>query len=774
MPHGEDTSPEPRDLNVPLLEVASETKVKQPSIDGKEWHYSFKPEELIGRTYMTEPNDDGEIFCATIVQHIKNHNVECSKENLKFLVKMGPDKAEEVIAYNELIDLVEHECSKDDPDKLWHFKWIAAHQGPLHDKDPCYNGSSFNVLVEWEDGSETYEPLDIVAKDDPAICAKYAKENKLLNIPGWKRFKRLAKREKTLQRMMNAAKRKSVRTGPIYKFGVQVPRNVKQAMQLDEQNGNTLWMDAMKLEISQLQNFQTFKSLGFGARTPAGFQKTILHWVFDVKSTLRRHARLVAGGHLTVAPLDVVYSGVVSMQSFRMVAFLAELNGLEFEAADISNAYLEALSKEKIVVTAGPEFGELAGHTLQIVKALYGCRGSGQSYHDHFADTMRDMGFAPSRSDPEVWMRDAGDSWEYVTVYTDDLAVALKDPKAFFKELEGPKYQYHLKGVGPVEHHLGADFSRDADGILCQGAKSYIQCMMDNYKVMFDGEDPHGKNTPLDPNDHPELDETGDLSPEDVSKYQSMVGCLLWCVTLGRVDIAQAVMTMARFRAAPKIGHLDCLKHMYGYLKKHDSYTIRYDTTEPDFSEHDAKWVDFDWMHAVYGGIKEEIPDDAPEPKGKRVMLSTFVDANLMHDLITGRAATGILHFANGTLIDQFSKRQATVETATYGSELVAARLGSEQVMDIRLSFMYLGVPVHGPTYMFGDNNSVIQSTTIPHSKLNKRHNILAFHRVRECISSGVLRFIFTRSENNLADCLTKNLVRAKLEALLKIIFRHK
>ena len=75
-----------------------------------------------------------------------------------------------------------------------------------------------------------------------------------------------------------------------------------------------------------------------------------------------------------------------------------------------------------------------------------------------------------------------------------------------------------------------------------------------------------------------------------------------------------------------------------------------------------------------------------------------------MHDMITGRAVTGFLHLLNKTPIDWFSKKQSTVETATYGSEFVAARTATEQIMDLRLTLRYLGCEVNAKSYMFGDN----------------------------------------------------------------------
>ena len=67
---------------------------------------------------------------------------------------------------------------------MWKFKSISAHQGPPSKADKDYKVSHFNVLVNWETGESTYEPLYLIAADDLVSCAIYAKENKLLEEPG--------------------------------------------------------------------------------------------------------------------------------------------------------------------------------------------------------------------------------------------------------------------------------------------------------------------------------------------------------------------------------------------------------------------------------------------------------------------------------------------------------------------------------------------------------------------------------------------------------------
>jgi hypothetical protein len=195
--------------------------------------------------------------------------------------------------------------------------------------------------------------------------------------------------------------------------------------------------------------------------------------------------------------------------------------------------------------------------------------------------------------------------------------------------------------------------------------------------------------------------------------------------------------------------------------------TIKFRTHMPDYSDIPSKY--YDWSH-IYGNVKEMIPSDAPKPFGQPVLLTQYVDANLYNDALTGRSVTGILHIMNATPIEWYSKKQATVETATYGSEFVAARTCIEQIIDLRNTLHYLGVPVAEKGYMFGDNESVVNSSSIPHAKLHKRHTALSFHRVREAIASGYVDFIYLPGTENPADILSKHWSYASVWKLLQCL----
>ena len=134
----------------------------------------------------------------------------------------------------------------------------------------------------------------MIAKDDPVSLANYAKQNGLLEAPGWKFLQRFACRAKKLQRMLNQSRHQSKHNAIRYKFGVQIPRDVKEAYELDHQNGNTFWADAIQSELNQLFKYDTFHGKGQLQKTPNGYQPIRCHFVFDVKQSGKHKARFVA------------------------------------------------------------------------------------------------------------------------------------------------------------------------------------------------------------------------------------------------------------------------------------------------------------------------------------------------------------------------------------------------------------------------------------------------------------------------------------------------
>ncbi len=141
-----------------------------------------------------------------------------------------------------------------------------------------------------------------------------------------------------------------------HKFGIEIPKTVKEALALDRKNGNTLWVEAIAKEMREVHI--AFNILPDGGSAPIGYQKIPCHMIFDVKmEDFRQKARLVAGGHLTKAPATITYASVVSRKTVRLALTFASLNDLEVKVGDVLNAYITAPVKEKLWTILGPEFG---------------------------------------------------------------------------------------------------------------------------------------------------------------------------------------------------------------------------------------------------------------------------------------------------------------------------------------------------------------------------------------------------------------------------------
>jgi hypothetical protein len=106
------------------------------------------------------------------------------------------------------------------------------------------------------------------------------------------------------------------------KFGIQVPKGIKNAINLDKKNVNNPWEQDIKTDLKQLTYYQTFIVLDSGESISNGYQTFLYHIVFDVKYDLRHKARLVAGGNRTVNEKEDFYSGVVQMDTVRFGVFL--------------------------------------------------------------------------------------------------------------------------------------------------------------------------------------------------------------------------------------------------------------------------------------------------------------------------------------------------------------------------------------------------------------------------------------------------------------------
>jgi hypothetical protein len=200
------------------------------------------------------------------------------------------------------------------------------------------------------------------------------------------------------------------------------------------------------------------------------------------------------------------------------------------------------------------------------------------------------------------------------------------------------------------------------------------------------------------------------LDPDCSLFYQHLIGVMRWMVEFGRIDIATEVSMLSSYLACPRKGHLENALHVIGYLRlKHNSRLI-FDPTYPDIDQN--AFPSFEWME-FYGNVEEAIPPNLPPPLGKDVDLRMMVDSDYAGEKRTQHSCTGFIIFCNLAPIIWLSKQQATIETSVFGAELVAMKHGIKTLRGLRYKIRMMGIPLSGPTYIYGDNKSQVTNSSL-------------------------------------------------------------
>jgi len=618
----------------------------------------------------------------------------------------------------------------------------------------------WKLCIKWKDGSTSWEPLKDLKESNPVEIAEYAVAHKIVHEPAfsWWVPYTLKRRERIIAAVQKRYWKMT------HKFGIQLPKTIDEALQLDKENGNDIWEQAIKKEMKNIQ--KAFQHIEDDEAVPVGYNEIPYHCVFDVKMDFTRKCRLVAGGHVTDPPAAQTYASVVSRESVRIALTMAALNDLDILSGDIQNAYLNAPITEKVFITCGVEFGaDRVGKRALVIRALYGLKSAGAAFRNHLADCMATLGFESCKADPDVWMRkatreDGFDYYEYVLIYTDDILAISHRPNEIMKLIDG-YFPMKPSSIGTPDIYLGGQLSKVTmpNGVIAwsMASSKYVQNAVTNvedwlakHNMKLSTRAP----SPMTNGYRPELDVTKELDPERANYYQSQIGVLRWAVELGRIDIITEVSMLASHLAMPREGHLTEVFHIFAYLKNKHNAALCFDPTYPDINTGDFNETG-DWKN-FYGDVTEAIPINAPEPRGKEVVLRCYEDSDHAGDKLTRRSRTGFIILMNMSPIMWYSKRQNTVETSTFGSEFVSMKTATEACRGLRYKLRMMGIPIDGPTYVYGDNQSVLANTSAPESTLKKKSNAIAYHFVRECVARGEILTAYVKTEDNIADICTK------------------
>ncbi len=379
--------------------------------------------------------------------------------------------------------------------------------------------------------------------EQPALAKQYP------NV----RMRRVAKKPTGQNRRNNSA------MGSV-KYGVKIPKNVKEALMIDKFNKDDLWKEAIIKEISALMGRQTFEYLSgtWKKRQQEGYKFAPLRMIFDIKQDGRRKARLVIGGHVLDSENMDTYASVMKAISARLLMVIASNNNYEVMVGDIKNAYLYADCDIKVCTRVGPEFVEAGykelpeGSLARVGRALYGLPTSGRNWRYHLADTLRGMGFTPTRYDNDVWMRARRDKdgmligYNYMGCHTDDLMIVAEDAQSIMDQLTAV---YEVAKPGPPSYHLGCNYSKetmDGKDYWFVSSETHTKEAIVKAKEILDNlsavsgkggkikyYSTKSEKMPIPESLHTELDDSKLLDEEHHNAYQYLVGILQWLCTIG-------------------------------------------------------------------------------------------------------------------------------------------------------------------------------------------------------------------------------------------------
>ena len=196
---------------------------------------------------------------------------------------------------------------------------------------------------------------------------------------------------------------------------------------------------------------------------------------------------------------------------------------------------------------------------------------------------------------------------------------------------------------------------------------------------------------------------------------------------------------------------------IFAYLRKYHNAELVFDPSDPS-DLNPAGFEKRDWTTSEFGHLvdQEVVPPNAPESRGFGFVMRAKVDADHATDSVTQRSRTGFVVYLNCALIYWLSKKQASIESSSFGSEFCAMKTCCEYLRGLRYKLRMMGIPIHGPVYISGDNQSVLANTTIPESTLKKKSQSIAYHFIREGVARDEWRTSYVNTHENEADLLTK------------------
>jgi transposase InsO family protein len=504
------------------------------------------------------------------------------------------------------------------------------------------------------------------------------------------------------------------------------PRTYKEAMRRSDA---AAWKRSMDDEMNQLNVTSTWELVPF----QSGMNVVGCKWVYKLKTlasgATKEKSRLVAQG-FTQKPgvdFDETYSPVVRYASLRCLLALAAHYDWEVHHMDVKSAYLNGKLEETIYMQQPEGYIKPGQERLvcRLKKGLYGLKQAGRTWHQTIDPTLKRLGLRPLGSDYCVYLYRSGQETITICLYVDDLFLFTSSTtllKQFKRQLMD---EFEMEDLGEARLVLGMLIARNRRArILTISQQSYLEKALNKLGAA----ELNSVATPIDANT--QLVKAGDnheATPAETTRYQSIIGTLQYAANGTRPDIAYAINQLARYSSNPDDSHFTALKRVLRYVKGTTDRVLTYTGTN----------------------------DSQPR-------LTGYSDADYANCKDDRLSITGYAFMLGGAAISWSSRRQKTVAQSTVEAEYMATAEAVKEAMWWRSFLGELGLDVSQPTPLFSDNQGSIHLAKNSDHHARTKHIDVKYHLIRQELVKGTVTLNHVSTQHNIADILTKGLVRDK------------
>ena len=506
---------------------------------------------------------------------------------------------------------------------------------------------------------------------------------------------------------------------------IMEPGNYEEAIQGRDSKE---WTAAIKDELNSLIQNGTWEETPL----PMGRKPISCKWIFKIKrdadgNVARYKARLVARGFTQEKGIDYneTFAPVAKYTSIRAFLSIAAIEDMEVHQLDVKTAYLNGTLEEEIYMTI-PEGLEPTnpGNVLRLRKTIYGLKQSGRAWYKEIDQKLQELGFLRCQSDHSIYVKydDSGEKI-LISIYVDDLMIATKNEEALKETKELLKESYKMTDLGELNYLLGIKITRDRKRReFRMSQQAYIDRMLQEFNM----DQCKGIATPMDKGDLLPIVTTDSIDPE--TPYRQAIGKLMYTMVSTRPDIAYPVSVLSRYMANPDQKHWKAIKRIFRYLKE---------TRE---------------LGLVLGG-------------SDKVTLEGYSDSDFAGDKETRRSTSAYIFKIGEGTISWMSKKQDVVATSTTEAEYMALGKATSEALWLKRFLEELGYKLPA-VKIYGDNQSSIALAKNPQFHPRTKHIDVRFHFIRERIEKGEIILKYLRTDEMLADLLTKAHGKAKNEEL--------